>query len=425
MHLRTAASALVVALASLFAAVGGPAWARQEDSQENTSVAEYRAFWVDAFHAGIKTPAQVDLLVESARRTNVNALIVQVRERGDRYFNRTTLTEPEPRADDLAGLPNYDPLGNLIERAHAATPRLEVHAWLNVFHVGAAALQRHPADWANRRFDGSMGAYLDPGNPDAAQYTHDLFLDVVTNYDLDGIHFDFVRYPEGGDWGYSPVALKRFSEASGSRDRPMPSDREWSQWRRLQVTDFVRSVYRDATALKPKLKVSAALIAWGPGPVKDRDWFATRTYNEVLQDWRGWLDEGILDFGVVMNYDREQDARQRVWFDQWLKFEKTHQGARRLLVGVGAFLNRPEDTFEQIRRARLPYRGKRVAGVAIYSYGTTSGLVEKDSTFNDWFYAALSQPSTYRDPAGGQVETSPPFDELVPIPELPWKEGSG
>jgi len=425
MRIRLVASA-AVALASLLAAMGGPAWARQEDDEQDTSPAEYRALWVDAFHPGIKTTKQVDMLVESARRANVNALIVQVRKRGDRYFNQTALPDPEPRAEELAPNPDYDPLGYLIARAHAGTPRLEVHAWLNVFHVGAAALQRHPADWANQRFDGSTGAYVDPGNPDAARYTHDIFLDVVKNYDLDGIHLDFVRYPEGGDWGYSAVALKRFSEESGSSERPLPNDVTWSQWRREQVTSFVRSVYQDATTLKPKLKVSAALIAWGAGPVKDRDWWATRTYNEALQDWRAWLDEGILDVGVVMNYDRERDERQRLWFDQWIKFEKTHQGARRLLVGLGAFLNRPEDTFEQLRRARLPYRGRRVAGVALYSYGTTSVFAEKDASFNDWFYSALSQPANYRDPAGGQVETSPPYEEPSPIPDLPWKEeGSG
>ena len=75
-------------------------------------VAEYRAFWVDAFHPGIKTPQQVDALVLNAQRAHANALIVQVRRRGDAYFNRSI--EPRTSDPEVAPLP-YDPLGYLIE----------------------------------------------------------------------------------------------------------------------------------------------------------------------------------------------------------------------------------------------------------------------------------------------------------------------
>lgn len=414
-------------------------------------VAEYRAFWVDAFHDGIKTPQQVDALVLNAQRANANALIVQVRRRGDAYFNRSI--EPRTSDPEVAPLP-YDPLGYLIEQAHGADPPLEVHAWVNVYNVGTLSQvwQQHSAEWANRRPNGSTAGYLDPGHPEVSAYLHDVFMDLVGNYDLDGIHFDYVRYPEGGDWGYSPVAVQRFNEAFGRTGLPAPDDPDWKQWRRDQVTGFVRDFYAEATALKPRLKASGALIAFGAGPVTDEDWLRTRTYDEVYQDWRAWLEEGILDFGVVMNYDREYSESQKRWFDNWIEWEKDHQGARRLLVGVAAYLNYPEDAFAQIERARAPSAsGNQVAGMAVYAYASTSVyasdefygnpeaagrlprqpytynwdpqfLIARAREFNDWFYGALAEPSSYPDPALGEIETSPPWVGRACVPVLPWKE---
>src|SRR2546428_5944235 len=93
---------------------------------------EYRAMWVDAFNDGMKSPAQVEKLVADAHRGNLNALIVQVRKRGDAYFNQ----RDEPRATDILGPQEFDPLAYLIQLAHDSTPRIEVHAWLNTFFVG-------------------------------------------------------------------------------------------------------------------------------------------------------------------------------------------------------------------------------------------------------------------------------------------------
>src|SRR5207248_103031 len=110
---------------------------------------QYRALWVDAFHDGIKTPKQVDKLVADAGRGNLNTLIVQVRPRGDAYFNNSI----EPRSSDpgLAPAP-YDPLAYLLEKAHSAEPRLEVWAWLNTYVVNRSSqvFQQHGQDWGNR-----------------------------------------------------------------------------------------------------------------------------------------------------------------------------------------------------------------------------------------------------------------------------------
>ncbi len=448
-------AALAIAAALLLAGCGGGSIGTSQPAPPATNPPqlgppEYRAFWVDAFHPGIKTPQQADALIQDALRANINALFVQVRRRGDAYFNIGV--EPRTSDPEVAPIP-YDPLAYVIQQAHAASPRLEVHAWMNVYSVGtdSAVWRQHSSDWANLQFTGATAAFLDPGVPEVNTYTAAVILDLLRNYDVDGIHLDYVRYPDGGDWGYNPAAVARFNAQFSRIGTPIPSDAQWKQFRRDQVTGFVSGLYTSLLAIKPQARLTAALIAWGAGPVTDADWQTTAAYNEVYQDWYGWLQRGALDLGLVMNYDAEWSATQRTWFNQWIEWEKDHQAARRLLVGVGAFLNYPEDTFAAIQRVRAASaRGNQVAGVAIYSYASSNaysnsdyytspsayatlprqpyaagldaaGLAARAANFNNWFYGALSQSATYNDPALGAISTQPPFSLAAPLPTLPWK----
>ena len=185
---------------------------------------EYRAIWVDAFHDGIKSPAQVEKLVADARRANLNTLIVQVRKAGDAYFNHAD----EPPAKDIAGPGDFDPLAYVLRLAHANVPRIEVHAWVNTFFAGQSSrvFTKHGEEWGNRSADGQAGAYLDPGVSEVQIYLHRIFMDLALNYDVDGIHLDFVRYP-GVDYGYSPTAVSLYMAETGTTQAPDPDEARW------------------------------------------------------------------------------------------------------------------------------------------------------------------------------------------------------
>src|SRR5207253_2720845 len=170
--------------------------------QARAATSEFRALWVDAFGEGIFNDAEVTKLVNAAKAANINALVVQVGRRGDCFCNRASM----PRTQ--AGI----------------APR-----------------------------------------PYAAAYIAEMFLSVARNYDIDGLNFDRVRYPDltlpswpqDNAWGYNPVALDRFHAATRRTDRPLPNDPQWSQWRRDQVTNIVRKVYVEAAAMKPYLRMTA------------------------------------------------------------------------------------------------------------------------------------------------------------------------
>ena len=160
--------------------------------------------------------------------------------------------------------------------------------------------------------------------------------------------------------------------------------------------------------------------------------------------------KGYIDFGVPMNYDSDWNPRDGAWFDQWLRFEKDSGFANRVVTGVGIFLNYPEDSLAQIRRALAPSaRGNQVLGVAIYSYASTSvygtsdfydspdlssglprqpyagaiideaGLVRRANLLNDWFMTQLSQPAYYSDVQLGRIHTQPVFTLAAQPPTLP------
>jgi uncharacterized lipoprotein YddW (UPF0748 family) len=408
---------------------------------------QYRALWVDGFHEGFKSPKQVNTLIARAHTANLNALFVQVRKRGDAYFLRGV----EPLAGDIdyPHHPNWDPLAYLIQKAHTANPPLQVHAWMNTFFVGQTSevFQDNGDQWGNIRFSGTNDGYgyLDPGVPAVRAYTQEVMTQVVRHYNVDGIHLDFVRYPDGGDWGYSKIAVDLFNQATGGTGLPDPAEPAWQQWRRDQVTAFVHGLHDAIQNIRPTVKLSAALIAYGNGPSSEAEFHTTRTYNDVYQDWVTWFRNGYLDIGVPMNYDRDSSPSQLKWFRAWTAWEKD-LGKGRLLVGVGAFLNYPEDTITQIRSALSPTAaGNRPLGVAIYAYASTSVygtddfylapndqgylprqpyapstdpkyLSDRALQFNEWFYTALSSPSTYQDPALGKVVTTPVFLKPAPTP---------
>src|ERR1700694_684248 len=331
---------------------------------------QYRALWVDALHDGIKSPAQVEKLVADAHRANINALIVQVRKGGDAYFNHAD----EPRALDIVGSRGFDPLGYVIRLAHASAPRIEVHAWLNTFYVSedSGVFLKYRATWGNRVNDGSISGYLDAGIPEVQAYTHKIFMDVARNYDVDGLHMDFVRYA-GATWGYTSTSLAQYRNDTGATGTPAPDDARWQAWRRDRVTAFVRDLHNDLKQKYPSVKLSAALICFGGGPANLANWGRTSAYSSVFQDWADWLLKGYIDFGVPMNYDSDWIFREKGWFDRWLAFEKDSGFANRVVTGMGAFLNYPEDSLAQIRRVLAPSaRGNQVLGVAIYSYAASS-----------------------------------------------------
>ncbi|MEM8532935.1 MAG: family 10 glycosylhydrolase [Chloroflexota bacterium] len=405
---------------------------------------EFRAVWIDAFGAGIYDEAEIDQLIADVKAANMNAIVAQVGRRGDCFCNKAIM----PRTQANIAPEPFDPLETLIERAHAEG--IEVHAWViataiwnsdtppiaenHVFNTNGLSADGDD-NWLLVRSDGEVRGgldyYLDPGHPDAADYIVSMYTSIIENYDVDGINMDRIRYPDFNlepnvsAWGYNPVAVQRFHEATDRTDVPEPSDAEWSQWRRDQITNIVRRVYLESYAIDPQVKISADTITYGYGPETQGGWENSRTYAEVLQDWRSWMEEGILDINMPMNYKREhfvdEPNNQLRMYEEWNTFAKDHQFDRQAVIGSALYLNFIEGSVDQVRKALEPSdNGNSAVGWVGYSYRTPDvGTLTGERTGEEGraeLIRALTEPSEYDD------VVSPVFADTASIPAMPWKD---
>ena len=380
--------------------------------------AEFRAFWADAFHDGFKTPAQVTKLVADTRAANCNAIVIQVRKRGDAYYE----SNYEPKATDIS--PTFDPLQDLINKAHDTNggPRLEVHAWVvaytlwnmkNTLPPQANHPYRLHPDWVTQDNTGETwngtNYELDPSHPEVQQHLFNVAMDIVSRYDVDGLNWDHIRY-EDNAWGYHPLAVARFRARYGGSGAPAPTDPAWLQFRRDQVTALVRKSYLGGIALKPWIKMSTCCNTRAPGITTTAEWPTSASYRSTLQDWRAWLEEGIVDMATPMTYFVASS-----WGSAWAKwttFQKDHRYNRQVVVGPGIYLNTVSNSLYQLHNARTPSpSGNYLDGICMYSYAATSSDNVSAATFRN----ALVAPSAY-DP-----NPVPVFATPVSPPVMPWK----
>jgi uncharacterized lipoprotein YddW (UPF0748 family) len=385
---------------------------------------EYRAFWVDTFNTNLNNHTDVLNVVNNAKAAGANALFVQVRRRGDSWY----LNSLEPPGDRVPIQPGFDPLQDIINVAHSEG--IEVHAFVIMSAIWGRAPNLFPPESPNHVFnlhggydaatntiiagsnnwltrtllpDTTPGStaisfqghrfgsdfWIDFGHPDAAAYTVNVLNHLVLNYDIDGLHLDRIRYPEigisgqtpstGTNIGYNPTSVERFQRhyniPPGSPP-PAPNDPQWNQWRRDQVTNIVRRVYLNALAIKPNLKISAALIAFGGIGSTESSWNSAEAFWRVYQDWRAWTQEGILDVAIPMVYKAEHTATVRPQYDQWDAWLRGHLYNRAGMTGQGAFVNAIEGTLRQTRRTLTPTSGpNNLSGIIFFSMATSNTAV--------------------------------------------------
>ena len=353
---------------------GGAAEGLPEDGAAGDGAAspaqdeQWRGYWVDSFNEGIATPDEVRQMVADAQAVGANALVVQVARWYDCFCDDSSL----PRTDaDLD--PGYDPLEEVVAQAHAAG--IEVHAWVNATTMWSRSTPPAAPDhvynthafsatgsdrWLNKRNDGveRLGtmSYVDPANPAAVDYLVDGVVSIAQNYDIDGVNLDYIRYPDdsansnANDWGYSETSLARFAAETGRTDVPAPSDPQFSDWRRQQVTNVVRKVYVGLYQNDPTDRLSVNAVTYGDGPITVGAFESTQPYLGVLQNWKGWLQDGIVDTVMTMNYKSHSSATSLRRFDEWNAALLEYAAGRHVVAGPGLYLNDIGESVAQTQR---------------------------------------------------------------------------
>lgn len=316
------------------------------------------AVWIPAGHlASLGGRNGVRYLLDQLESMGINTLFPRVVLEGLCLF----WTEVGYR-DPAIACWSEDPLRVLVEEAHARG--MQVHPCVSVFQVGTqektpAILNDHP-DWREVSQRGELFAppsgssWLSPAHAEVRAYLKRLFLEIVTRYAVDGLHLDYIRYPESTSsiFGYSAASLAAFREKYGIDLQALPPGSTQAalldEWRRENVTGFVRELAESLRAVRPEVLLSAAVIPE-----------MARARHTAMQDWERWLDEGYVDFVVTMAYS----SNERL-FERYLNEVDAAAGTDLLVFpGLAVWANSPESLVRQVAMVHA----RKIPGEAFYA----------------------------------------------------------
>ena len=351
---------------------------------------EVRAVWLTTA-GGADWPKTYDVVAqkkslieifETLQKKHFNTVFFQVRSRGNTFYK----SRYEPWAAELTGTlgqdPGWDPLEFAIEEAHKRG--IELHAWFNVAKIYNSGqpplssprhiLRNHP-EWA-QLYDGDW--WVDMGRPEVRQYTENLVMELVRLYDLDGIHFDYIRYPgqKFDDWN----SFRLYSDGA-----------ERDEWRRNNITRFVREMYEQIISEKPMMKVgSAPLGIYKPIPGAEAGFSA---YAELYQDARLWLQEKIQDYvapQLYWDFGEQTDPNDPDFRALCIDWSKNNFG-RHVYAGLGIYReNIQKEITEQIYLTRT----LECQGQSFFRYENILDLPGIGVTYK---YPALIPPMPWKD----------------------------
>jgi len=352
-------------------------------AQDTDSYFQQRCLWV--VRSNITTAKAIDKLLQFSQINKFNHLIVQVRGRGDAYYNSTLVV----RARMLRNA-TFDPLAYLIQKAHLRG--IKVHAWVNVYLVWSDKsvpystnhiLYQHP-EWLDipeagrmqaselvrnmeRLREGHEGLYLSPGHPDVPDHLLKVFREIVEKYDIDGLHLDYIRYQDA-DFGRNPIArqiyeryngddpwvlLSSHSRWRGNEKQYVSRLRKWNDYRRYSVTDLVKQIHLMVKDIRPECILSAAVK---PNLYQARDNF--------FQEWDVWLAAGYLDWAFPMNYT--QNLRDFASNIESIYDNIPSKYRDRIMMGLAAYNQPSDEVVDKLKYTRIT----RFTGVCLFSYNT-------------------------------------------------------
>jgi uncharacterized lipoprotein YddW (UPF0748 family) len=274
-----------------------------------------KAVWVTRWD--YKNPADIARVMENCKTAGFNTVLFQVRGNGTVAYR----SRIEPWADEFEGRdPGFDPLKVACKEAHGRG--MELHAWANVMPgwrgdkppANPRQLYNAHPDWFWRDESGRrqpLGWYVsvNPVYPEVRQYLVSVMREIVANYDVDGLHLDYIRFPNewvdaygsGGhvpDYPRDPKTLAMFRRATGKTPDAAPG--QWDSFRTGAVTQLVHDI-KDMMKKTNKRAVLSAAVGATPDEAKRRH----------FQDARTWIDLGFVDAVYPMNYESDMGAYSR------------------------------------------------------------------------------------------------------------------
>ena len=335
-----------------FASIRAPA-------EEPPRAPEVRAIWVTRWD--YRSAADIRTILGNCRSLGLNRVYFQVRGRSDAFY-RSNL---EPWAEELGGRdPGFDPLAVAI--AEARKQALELHAWANVLagwkgrsppknttHLYHAHPKWFLTDRSGKTWRLSHHyTMLNPCNSAVRRHLAEVFGDLASRYEIDGVHLDYIRFvfPDADKRDQVPYdngTLHIFRKETTGFPSRYPD--RWNDFRRRGINTVVYDISRQVRKVRPGCKISAAVI---------RD--LRRGRETFFQDSPTWLRYGWIDEVIPMNYETDLSR-----FESLARKDIGQAGRDRLIPGLGVHVMDGEaDLRKQIEITRALHS----PGYSLFAY---------------------------------------------------------
>jgi uncharacterized lipoprotein YddW (UPF0748 family) len=290
---------------------------------------EIRGVWLTNVDSDVLFEAdKTEAAIASLAKANFNTLYPTVWNWGyTLYPSKIAESFTGLPLDPTEGLQGRDILAEMVKLGHEQ--KMKVIPWFEFGFMApadSALAKRHP-EWLTTRQDGStiwwegklhQRVWLNPLRPDVQQFMTDLIVEIVSNYDIDGIQLDdHFGYPS--ELGYDDYTVKLYQkEHQGKLPPKDPQDPDWVRWRADKITAYVETLFHEIKQHNPRAIVSVA-----PNPQEF-------SLNSFLLDWHRWERKGLIEELVVQLYRDDNDT-----FIQELKQPEIQAAREHIPVGIG------------------------------------------------------------------------------------------
>lgn len=291
--------------------------------------------------------------------------------------------------DPAPGLQNRDILKEIIAASHQKG--IAVIPWFEFGFMAPAEseLARLHPEWLARRRDGSTiwkegthdRVWLNPFDAQVQQFILDLIVEIVGNYDLDGIQFDD-HFGLPVEFGYEPTTVSMYEKAIKSPPSNDARETFWIRWRADRINDFMGRIYRTIKSRKPK-----CIISVSPNPLH----FALPAH---LQDWFTWERREYIEELIVQVY--RSDIKR---FNAELEREEVILAKEHIPTAIGILtgLKNNSISLEQIQEQMQEVRKRNFAGVSFFFYESLSNWAketpqQRDSALRSFFPTKIPRP---------------------------------
>ncbi len=325
----------------------------------------------EAYDAAVQKASYITML-DMVKSKGFNTVFVQVRGMGDAFYD----SQYEPWSGNITGVrgknPGYDVMQFMIDEAH--TRGLEFHAWINPYRISTRASSATPYPVLHSSVDPSWVVdhekirIYNPALPQVRKRLADIVEDIITKYDVDGLHMDDYFYPDPSSAGVM-VSDQSLYEQYGSGFTTI------QDWRRDNVSKAIQLIHETVVQKKPSVVFSIS-------PAASKDY----NYNTLYADIPKWCQQGWVDILIpqlyqeIGNSSNDFQLNLGIW-SQFAYDAKLVIGHALYKFGVSGNSAAFQSTQELVKQFNLTKNFEKVVGSVMYSardvYYNRIGITDK------------------------------------------------